>query len=97
RWANIVQPHTAYQIWLLRNDRVIRRDGETAAEVETTNKWKFAINQRLDMDRLLANRLRRGKLPALAPKLVLGTWSDTLDNESSLPADWLKEPRVLVG
>jgi hypothetical protein len=45
----------------------------------------------------LANRPRKGKRPALAPKLVLETWSNTLDNERSLPADWLWEPRVLVG
>ncbi|KAJ7787287.1 hypothetical protein B0H13DRAFT_1936731 [Mycena leptocephala] len=29
--------------------------------------------------------------------LVLTTWSGTLDNEQNLPANWLREPRVLVG
>ncbi|KAJ6560673.1 hypothetical protein B0H10DRAFT_1845685, partial [Mycena sp. CBHHK59/15] len=84
-------------VWRLRNDRVISRSGEPATEDEIINKWKFAVNQRLQMDKLLANRPRKGKRPALAPALVLETWSNTLDNERSLPADWLRELRVLVG
>ncbi|KAJ7691460.1 hypothetical protein B0H17DRAFT_935053, partial [Mycena rosella] len=97
RLYRILMSESAYSIWLLRNDRVINRDGEPATKEEITNKWKFAVNQRLQMDKLLANGPRKGKHPALAPKLVLVTWSNTLDDEKSLPADWLKEPRVLVG
>jgi ribonuclease HI len=66
-------------------------------EDEVTNKWKYTINLRLQVDRMLANRPTKGDKPALGPQLVLATWSDTLDNEQSLPADWLREPRVLVG
>ncbi|KAJ7189660.1 hypothetical protein GGX14DRAFT_408648 [Mycena pura] len=47
--------------------------------------------------KVLANRPRKGKRPALPSKLVLATWSGILDDEQSLPADWLREPRVLVG
>ncbi|KAJ7682186.1 hypothetical protein DFH06DRAFT_972286 [Mycena polygramma] len=97
RLYRILMSESAYLIWKLRNDRVISRDGEPATEEEITNKWKFAINQRLQMDKLLANRPKKGKRPALAPLLVLETWSKTLDNERSLPANWLREPRVLVG
>ncbi|KAJ7653868.1 hypothetical protein B0H17DRAFT_1146929 [Mycena rosella] len=97
RFYRILISESAYSIWLLRNDRVIKRDGEPATAEEIMNKWKFAINQRLQMDKLLANRPRKGKRPALAPKLVKETWSNTLNNEESLPADSLKEPRVLVG
>ncbi|KAJ7789693.1 hypothetical protein B0H13DRAFT_1454932, partial [Mycena leptocephala] len=97
RLYRILISKSAYLIWKLRNNRVISRDGEPAAEDEIMNKWKFALNQRLQVDKLLANRPIKGKSPALAPQLVLETWSNTLDEESSLPANWLREPRVLVG
>ncbi|KAJ7187713.1 hypothetical protein GGX14DRAFT_359149, partial [Mycena pura] len=69
------------------------------SEEEIINKFKFAINQWLQVDKLLVNRPCKGKLPALPPKLVLQTWSCILDNlnEQSLPMNWLSEPRVLVG
>ncbi|KAJ7722576.1 hypothetical protein B0H14DRAFT_2411394 [Mycena olivaceomarginata] len=94
---SIVGLRCSLTLWLIRNNRVITRDGAPASEEEIKNKWKFAVNQRLQVDKLLANRPLRGKHPALAQKLVLETWSGTLDNESSLPANWLREPRVLVG
>ncbi|KAJ7323926.1 hypothetical protein DFH08DRAFT_711569 [Mycena albidolilacea] len=97
RLYRILISESAYLIWRLRNDRVISRDGEPTTEDEIVNKWKYAINQRLQVDKILANRPTKGKRPTLAPQLVLATWSDTLDNEQSLPADWLREPRVLVG
>ncbi|KAJ7649222.1 hypothetical protein B0H17DRAFT_1163744 [Mycena rosella] len=89
RLYRILMSESAYQIWRLRNERVIERDGEPASDDEIMNKWKFA------MDKLLANRPRKGKRPALAPLLVLETWSGTLDNERCLPTNWLREPRVL--
>ncbi|KAJ7339888.1 hypothetical protein DFH08DRAFT_704917 [Mycena albidolilacea] len=97
RLYRILISESAYLIWLLRNERVISRDGAPATEEGIKNRWKFAINQRLQVDKTLANRPTRGKRPALAPKLVLDTWSNILDDERSLPADWLREPRVLVG
>ncbi|KAJ7191976.1 hypothetical protein GGX14DRAFT_380572, partial [Mycena pura] len=99
RLYRILMSESAYLIWRLRNERVIDRDGVPASEEEIINKFKFTINQRLQMDKLLANRPRKGKLPALPPKLVLQTWAGILDDlgERQLPADWLREPRVLVG
>ncbi|KAJ7907791.1 hypothetical protein B0H13DRAFT_1618107, partial [Mycena leptocephala] len=97
RLYRILISESAYLIWRLRNERVISRGGTPATEDEIVNKWKFAVNQRLQVDITLANRPRKGKRPVLAPQLVLMTWSNTLDNETSLPADWLREPRVLVG
>ncbi|KAJ7353707.1 hypothetical protein DFH08DRAFT_692264, partial [Mycena albidolilacea] len=93
----ILMSESTYQIWLIRNNLVITWDSAPASEEEIKNKWKFAVNQRLQVDKSLANRPLQGKHPALAQKLVLETWSGTLDNESSLPANWLREPRVLVG
>ncbi|KAJ7195934.1 hypothetical protein GGX14DRAFT_376591 [Mycena pura] len=97
RLYRILISESAYQIWRLRNERVIDRDGVPASEEEIVNKFKFAINQRLQMDKLLANRPRKWKLPALPPRLVLTTWSGIMDDAQHLPADWLREPRVLVG
>ncbi|KAJ7193978.1 hypothetical protein GGX14DRAFT_378382 [Mycena pura] len=97
RLYRILMSESAYLIWRLRNDRVIDRDGAPASTEEIENKFKFVVNQRLQMDKILANRPRRGRRPALPPKLVLETWSGLLDNGQSLPADWLSEPRVLVG
>ncbi|KAJ7312652.1 hypothetical protein DFH08DRAFT_717439 [Mycena albidolilacea] len=97
RLYRILMSESAYLIWKLRNDRVISRDGEPASAEEVKNKWKSTINLRLQVDKTLANRPVTGKRPTMAPQLVLATWSDTLDNEQSLPADWLREPRVLVG
>jgi ribonuclease HI len=97
RLYRILISESAYLIWLLRNERVISRDGTPTTEEEIKNRWKCAVNQRLQVDKTLANRPTRGKRPALAPKLVLETWSNILDDERSLPADWLREPRVLVG
>ncbi|KAJ7314480.1 hypothetical protein DFH08DRAFT_716566 [Mycena albidolilacea] len=95
RLYRILISESAYLIWLLRNERVISRDGTPATEEEIKNRWKSTINQRLQVDKTLANRPTRGKHPVLAPKLVLDTWSNILDDERSLPADWLREPRVL--
>ncbi|KAJ7694680.1 hypothetical protein B0H14DRAFT_2650934 [Mycena olivaceomarginata] len=78
RLYRILISKSAYQIWLIRNNRV-------------------TLGMRLQVDKSLANRPIWGKRPALAQKLVLETWSGTLDNEDSLPANWLREPRVLVG
>ncbi|KAJ7748855.1 hypothetical protein B0H14DRAFT_2405991, partial [Mycena olivaceomarginata] len=97
RLYRILMSESVYQIWIIRNNRVISRDSAPVSEEEIVNKWKFSINQRLQVDKTLANRPIRGKRPALAPKTVLATWSGTLDNKDSLPADWLREPRVLVG
>jgi ribonuclease HI len=97
RLYRILISKSTYQIWLIQNNRVISRDGALASKEEIINKWKFAVNQRLQVDKSLVNRPIRGKHPALAQKLVLETWSSTLDNEDSLPANWLREPRALVG
>ncbi|KAJ7778039.1 hypothetical protein DFH07DRAFT_730956 [Mycena maculata] len=97
RLYRIIVSESAYTIWKLRNDRRISRGGAPASDEEIMNKWKYTINQRLQVDITLANRPLKGKRPALAPQLVITTWSGTLDNERNLPANWLREPRVLVG
>ncbi|KAJ7208622.1 hypothetical protein GGX14DRAFT_365373 [Mycena pura] len=96
RLYRILISESAYLIWRLRNERVIEGPPKVWIE-EIENKFRFVIKQRLQIDRVLANRPRKGKCPALPSKLVLETWSKILDHGQSLPADWLREPRVLVG
>ncbi|KAJ7226846.1 hypothetical protein GGX14DRAFT_347280, partial [Mycena pura] len=96
RLYRILISESAYLIWRLRNERVIDRDGVPAPEEEIENKFRFIINQRLQMDKILANRPRKGKRPALSPKLVLDTWSALLDDMQSLPANWLGEPKGIA-
>ncbi|KAJ6528047.1 hypothetical protein B0H19DRAFT_1334165, partial [Mycena capillaripes] len=97
RLYRILMSEAAYLIWRLRNERVIQRDGEPATEQEIVNRLNYQVNYRLQVDTTMANRPSEGKKPALAPKRVLETWSGILDNESGMPANWLREPRVLVG
>ncbi|KAJ7733235.1 hypothetical protein DFH07DRAFT_871011 [Mycena maculata] len=82
---------------LMSDYRVISRGGALATKDEIINKWKFNINQRLQVDIGLENRPIKGRRPTLTSQLVLETWSGVLDDGHRLPANWLREPRVLVG
>ncbi|KAJ7208383.1 hypothetical protein GGX14DRAFT_365484 [Mycena pura] len=76
RLYRILISEAAYQIWRLRNERVIDRDGAPASEEEIMNKFKFVINQRLQMDKLLANRPRKENLPTdwlSEPRVLVGS------------------------
>ncbi|KAJ6536953.1 hypothetical protein B0H19DRAFT_1079352 [Mycena capillaripes] len=99
RLYRILMSEAAYLIWRLRNERVLTpgRNGEPATEQEIVNRWNYQVNYRLQVDITLANRPPDRKKPALAPKKILETWSGTLENEGSMPNNWLREPRVLVG
>ncbi|KAF8212945.1 hypothetical protein K438DRAFT_1566314, partial [Mycena galopus ATCC 62051] len=97
RLYRILVSESAYTIWKLHNERVISRAGAPLTEMEIVNKWTYSLNQRLKQDMLLANRSVRRNRPHLAPALVKDTWTGTLDDESKLPENWLKEARVLVG
>jgi ribonuclease HI len=97
RLYRILMSEAAYLIWKIRNERVINRDGEPATEQEIINKWYYHINYRLKVDTTLATHPPEGKKMTLAPRKVLETWSGILDNEGAMPANLLRDPRVLVG
>ncbi|KAF8179515.1 hypothetical protein K438DRAFT_1444725, partial [Mycena galopus ATCC 62051] len=97
RLFRILISESAYTIWKIRNERVISRAGAPLTEVEVLNKWVYGLNQRLQQDVILGNRSAKRNRPRLAPALVMDTWAGTLDDESKLPENWLKESRVLVG
>ncbi|KAJ7512215.1 hypothetical protein B0H11DRAFT_1699313 [Mycena galericulata] len=84
-------------IWKLRCERVIGRDSDPVSEQEIHNRWIHAINERIEIDRRLAEKLKFGKQYYVAPSLVLETWKGVLKDKNKLPDDWLRGPEVLVG
>ena len=53
------------------------------------------MNARLTLDRAITNN-KYGKR-ALRQEVVLGTWRNVLENEKTLPKNWLRTTGVLVG
>ncbi|KAJ7019152.1 hypothetical protein C8F04DRAFT_1324243 [Mycena alexandri] len=96
RFYRILISESLFIIWKIRNDCVIGNGGVPLPVNEIRNKWLFTMNQRLDLDRVLSNRLKYGAV-SIRPLLVLQTWASTLKNEVELPQNWLIGPRVLVG
>jgi len=98
RLFRIVITESAYLIWKIRCHRVIEH-GDIVDQWPTKNeivgKWLCAINRRLALDQAMTNK-RYGSR-SIKKKTVLHTWSGTLQNEQSLPDDWIKHTRVLVG
>ncbi|KAJ7435160.1 hypothetical protein B0H11DRAFT_1756412, partial [Mycena galericulata] len=93
----ILITESLYLIWKLRCECVIGRDGEPPTENEIYNRWVHTINEHLEIDKNLTNELKFGKQYSLPPSLVLETWKGTLNDEKTLPDNWLNEAEVLVG
>ncbi|KAI5822614.1 hypothetical protein K523DRAFT_377195 [Schizophyllum commune Tattone D] len=100
RLYTILISESAFLIWKLRNERVIR-GGERASdpnyhsEQAIRNRWMQTINNRLTLDREMTKAFKYGKR-AIEKGVVLRTWCAVIEDELSLPEDWLNEPRVLV-
>jgi ribonuclease HI len=98
RFFLILVTESAHLIWKLRCECVVGRDStEPASENEVHNRWIFAMNERLEIDRNLIDKSKYGKQYSIAPSLVLETWRGVLENEEIQPEDWLRGPEVLVG
>ncbi|KAJ7142254.1 hypothetical protein C8R44DRAFT_865616 [Mycena epipterygia] len=97
RLYRILISESVFVIWKLRNESVIKKQGETLADNLIRNKWLHAINLRLQFDCVLTNHAKYGKQNSISQSLVLQTWRSTLMNEEELPENWIREPRVLVG
>jgi hypothetical protein len=98
RLYRILISESAFLIWKLRCTRVIELGEDEVlwpSKQEIHNRWTHAINRRLALDQEMTSK-RYGK-KALDKSLVLHTWSGVLKNEASLPENWIKQPRVLVG
>ena len=72
----IIVSETAYLIRKMRKERIIR-DGDSpegdSTESETVNRWAYALNKRLTIDRALTNSLGFGR-SLINEKLVKRTW-----------------------
>lgn len=98
RLYRILISEAAYLIWKLRCERVIQREGDPThyhSSIEIAHRWTAAMNNRLTLDREMT-RFGLSKR-AIKKKVVISTWCSVLDNEDSLPEDWLKAKEVLVG
>jgi len=98
RLYRILLTESAHLIWVPRCERVIqhgnaREKWPSAEQIEA--RWWSKINERLQLDRLMTNKLRFEK-KAISPDLVLATWSGTLQDESNLPMNWLRQAGFLV-
>ncbi|KAJ7845761.1 hypothetical protein B0H13DRAFT_1561391, partial [Mycena leptocephala] len=92
-----IRYESTHAIWKLRCDSIIGRGGTAPSKNEVHNRWLKLINERLEIDKNLTNKLQYGKQHGLSPSLVLETRSGTLLGEDDLPDDWLREPGALVG
>ncbi|KAF9492424.1 hypothetical protein BDN71DRAFT_1396724 [Pleurotus eryngii] len=95
RFWRILVAESAYLIWKLRCARVIQDGNNPITQVEVRNKWRKAMNERLDLDRKMTHK-RHGKR-AIKTGIVLETWKEVLKNEHELPKDWIDSSGVLVG
>ncbi|KAF5352050.1 hypothetical protein D9758_009406 [Tetrapyrgos nigripes] len=95
RLWRILIAESAYLIWRLRCERVIRKDNAPFTTREIENRWSNMINERLQLDRRMTSR-KYGK-KGISPNLVRATWQGLLDREHTLPDDWVTNSGVLVG
>lgn len=98
RLFRIIISESAHLIWKIRCERLITRNNDRNRwhnKQEITNKWTYAINLRLTMDRKSTHQ--RWKKRAAKVATVLNTWSGVLHDEKSLPDDWTDSAEVLVG
>ena len=99
RLSTIVILECAWQTWKARCKRVIGSNQQDLIGIssnEALNNLRLALNDRLQEDIVLTNSRKYGK-KAYPKTLVLSTWSGLLENEESLPQDWLYCSEVLVG
>jgi hypothetical protein len=95
RLLRILITEAAHLIWKLRCERVIQKENAPFTKNEIKKKWTQVLNARLDLDRKLTHQ-RFGK-KALPKKLVKTTWQGILQNEETLPENWITNDGVLVG
>uniref|UniRef100_A0A0W0FRJ7 Uncharacterized protein n=1 Tax=Moniliophthora roreri TaxID=221103 RepID=A0A0W0FRJ7_MONRR len=92
-WKLLVT-ESAYLIWVLRCERVIRNNNAPAAEQQIINRWRHSINERLNLDRRLTDPKYERK--ALNQSTVKETWKGIIEKEGALPENWVTNTGVLV-
>lgn len=94
RWT-ILAVETAYMIWKLRCERTIQQGGTRFTVNEVTHRWRANMEGRMQMDRRLAARGKRGS--TLQQHEVESIWKPLLASPEELPRDWVRDVGVLVG
>ncbi|KAH8984310.1 hypothetical protein EDB92DRAFT_1803196, partial [Lactarius akahatsu] len=85
RLLKIIISESAYLIWTLRCERIIR--GKIHTEKEVVSKWLQAINRRLSEDKTTATKVLRKKYYI---NIVDNTWSRALyKRHCDLPRNWM--------
>ena len=92
RLLQILITESAYTIWVLRCERVIR--GRMHSEGEIERRWQQTINKRLIEDKIDATRTNHNKH---RQKITKQTWEEALSLAGELPDGWLRNREVLVG
>src|SRR6201996_7737815 len=96
RLYRILVTETAHLIWKIRCQRVIEENNIPKSQTEIHNRWTAAINERLQLDCLLADPKLGSR--ALKKEIVLKTWKGLLKDEDRLLSDWTRRSKgVLVG
>ena len=99
RLSTIVTLECAWLTWKARCKRIIgdkQHNLISTTDNEALNNLRSALNNRLREDISLTNPRKYGR-KAYPKQLILSTWSRILENEESLPEDWLPCNKVLVG
>ena len=94
RLMQIIISESAYLIWVIRCERVIREETHSAREIRS--RWLKAINKRLTEDKIIATKIKRDSTHI---RRVKNTWGNLLSKERGgyLPENWIDDPEVLVG
>jgi ribonuclease HI/exonuclease III len=90
RLLRILISESAFVIWKIRNDLAIAKKRTSARSA--TAKWRYAMEDRLRTDRLLASRDKEDR----SAWRVKGTWSGALIDIEGLPENWLTDMTVEV-
>ena len=92
RLLRILVSESAYLIWTLRCEHVIRE--KTHSRLEIKKKWTQAINRRLTEDKIIATKVKRDIAHI---RKVKNTWEAVLGKTEELPDGWIYLREVLVG
>ncbi|KAH9849295.1 hypothetical protein C2E23DRAFT_870812 [Lenzites betulinus] len=89
----IIITESAYEIWKLRCERVIQKEGRSFNEEEVRNRWYALMNRRINLDRdAAAQHLGRR---ALSKNKLARIWGPVLSEKAR--ESWYKNYGVLVG
>ena len=95
RFYKILTIESAYLLWTLRCERVIRNNDTPFSTVEVKNRWRKMIISRAGLDDKMTSRRLSKK--ALNKKLVRETWGDTCSSLHLLTQANSTNSGVLVG